>query len=743
MTDPDDLIQFETLPEDPEQVPHSVYTTRGYGDPDDIFGPDRKRRLPFPIPPLGKTIRYGGITALIVLIGIIAINVLQDDEPVSGIAPAPAPTRAVPTLPTSPLPPTAVPDPTATPLPTAQPVSVLGHTAPLAPAQLKAPSADATTTPQIAGTPAPAPELTPRQRSLIAAFASCDGRYQGDALEARLNTARAALATGVKTDSHFLEIALEDCDYTAEELPTPQPATPTPQPTVAPISTPAPPTPVHSTTLLMELPNARWLSHNNPQAISTLSSLTWTLSPLDNTAAGITTQLLHIAVEQPTLLQPIAEMPFLKTPDPFDLQALLSIRVLLQERPQELSRILSHPTLAGGITDAWTPVIAVLHHDPHPTELLNPSLVTTETTHLSTDYGSTTHVAIVRTRGGAPDTMDAVSQAAARVESYMAVPLPTGAIIVHFSDRNAPSSPAVNLSTHIAVRPVYDTSAETAVRQGLHQLIAHEIAHYYWTANPVWLDEGIAQVISYAAEQDRTGHPVAAITPPCPEIAHLSALERALATQQTISPHCEYAIGERLFLEIQHIVGEPAFRSQLQQLFQLSQDRDDPLTIKDVRHTMGDHPHARERINHWYLGESTDQSDLPYARIDISPPQPALPTINGIITGAHLSTRYQGEPTIQFSASQHRGPAYITIAYDHRVAGDPRTADLEIVEYFEDGFATRRTPHTIVAASQHSGGSFWLPVGPPDNTAWRTGSYWAMVYHQGHKVAQIHWNVTP
>ena len=734
MNDPEDITGFDRLPENPDDVPASVYSRHEFEYPDH----DSKRPSRF-----AKYVRIFGIASILAIAVITAVYFIQGDEQLANgrslALTTPSPNTAVTVAE-----PTPTNYPTATPFPTTTPAPVLPGGFML-PKPTHDPQA---TTPESTENSTPTPEtpfvFTAYQLSLVFAFASCNGLYEGDALTARAHAARDTIASRNHSTEQILNIAIGNCHYTPETLPTPGaevPITaipPTPIPTPTPFMPTAPPT-----TLLMELRHARWLAHNRPEFLSYLEHIPWILGPMDPASARTAQQLVYIAADNPQLLAAVVSMPFLQQPDDLDHQALHSLRILEQQSPARINSVMQHPTVASGITEAWTPVVAILHQIDHPAQYLNSAHVSVETSNATTANRTQVTLSIVRSTAGAFNMMHTLEQAVSNVEDYMTAPMPTTSIIVFVDDRLPDDAPAVNLGTHIGIAAQYDDPANQDAISRAPLMLAHEIAHYYWNDNRTWLDEGISNIVAYAAEEIRTGTPVRAVGPPCAEASNISQLETMAAHHTPITRQCDYSLSERLFLDLQQVHNHTGFQTRLKQLYALTAVPDSTLGIEQVRAVMGDHQQARALINHWYLGEPIPPTGHPLTRIDISAPNPAIPQINGYVQNAYLSLDYQGKPVIQFSAAQHQKPAYVNVHYLYNISGEPQQAVLEIIEYFQDGFATRSTPHTIVAEPHHSGGTFRIPVGPGDNTPWRTGSYWAMVYHQGYKIAQVQWNVTP
>ena len=155
---------------------------------------------------------------------------------------------------------------------------------------------------------------------------------------------------------------------------------PTPQPTLEPTTIPTisdyfnditptlttPTTPGYfdglPTARLAGSGNDQWLAQTRPQLAAKLSNLPWVRDGLSPHEAEIIEQLtyLYVATNTPEAAS-IPDMPFLQSIEPGDLHAVRSLKQISQKSPSTLQQIVNHPTFStGGITNDWTPVIAVL-----------------------------------------------------------------------------------------------------------------------------------------------------------------------------------------------------------------------------------------------------------------------------------------------------------------------------------------------------------------------------------------------
>ena len=141
----------------------------------------------------------------------------------------------------------------------------------------------------------------------------------------------------------------------------------------------------------------------------------------------------------------------------------------------------------------------------------------------------------------------------------------------------------------------------------------------------------------------------------------------------------------------------------------------------------------------WYYGTSPHDTN----RLDHSPADSRLPGINGRIDQAFISTGEDRGPVSRFSARSVNDWVFLNLKYSYRVSGGPYETSLDIAEYFEDGFETRRRSITLTAEDNYIGGTQWLSVGPAPSEPWAPGRYWVYVYEDGRKVAEVEYEVTP
>ena len=138
-------------------------------------------------------------------------------------------------------------------------------------------------------------------------------------------------------------------------------------------------------------------------------------------------------------------------------------------------------------------------------------------------------------------------------------------------------------------------------------------------------------------------------------------------------------------------------------------------------------------IASWYDG--TEPYDV--TPLDTRPLDARLPSINGRIDAAYTAAEWEGPAVSVFSGESADDWVKLILKYSYRFSGAPREVELEIVEYFEDGFQTKRRSAAITADGRSSGGTLRRAVGPPPGEPWAPGRYWVYVYYDQQKVAEV------
>ena len=566
-------------------------------------------------------------------------------------------------------------------------------------------------------------------------------------------------------------------------MPTPRPAsTPTPRPTA---------TPAYATAWA-NLPNVPWLEQNRPALAAAIKSLPWVVDgiaepereaveelvqlatfyeavfadligkpwvkdALGDPEVAVVQNLRWLAREDESAALRLVSMPFLNEVEPSDGVAMRSLWLLAHFNARDYQRVMSHPTLRAGISDDWAKIVAVLsgvsRTNPRLISvLLDPDRVTLEQRSITLPEAGTVDLAIIRTGPRSVRSMDLLEHAVSHAEAFMAEPFPTGYVALLFENAVAGSSVGTNFSTHIAVRPQYDVDDGSYAAESVPHTIAHEVAHYYWSGNRDWVDEGAADFMASIAESARTGQLAETNNPPCGDVRTIKDLEGLNAARGSDAFECNYSLGERLFGDLYRGLGDARFREGFRNLYLLSQvEGDDDAQadtqvgiseLKEALSTGADRaaPLVDVIVARWY--EGTEPYDA--SARDTTPVDPNLPRINGRIDQAFISTTSNGPPVSHVSAASLRGWIWLNLKYSYSVSGDPHMTALEIVEYFVDGFEFRRRSLILTAQERYSRTTQSLSVGGAPTERRAVGRYWVYVYHEdGRKVAEVQYEVVP
>ena len=338
---------------------------------------------------------------------------------------------------------------------------------------------------------------------------------------------------------------------------------------------------------------------------------------LDGYERGALEAMTNIAGIFETSAWLLLTMPFLQTIEHADVVALDSLSYLFQEGlgAVDFNDLLAHPLFKDGITDDQTMKVAMLHkvleYAPHRVDaLLDPSATTVERRMVELPLSGEVELAIVRPYRiqGTRQSMDLLENAVREAEKLMDAPLPYGrnnsrnAVWLLFENSVPIWAGGQHQRTNIAIRPQYDSDDDSYAH-----LIAHEVAHYYWTHGFSWIKEGMAEVMASVIERERVGSPVKATRAPCGVVKNIMELEALACEGGERGFDCNYSLGEGLFLDLLQHLGEDAFWEGARNLYAESLDgiyagiygNNVRLTgIEDVRQAFG--PEADAIISRWY-----------------------------------------------------------------------------------------------------------------------------------------------
>ncbi len=343
--------------------------------------------------------------------------------------------------------------------------------------------------------------------------------------------------------------------------------------------------------------------------------------------------------------------------------------------------------------------------------------------------------------------MELLEHAVRAAEDFMATPLPTDFVALLYEDAVHGSFAGTNFGTHIAIRPKYDVDDGSQEAEFAASNIAHEVAHYYWSGNEDWVDEGAADLMASVNEASRAAIPVRVTNNPCAYAANISDLGSLNTSRAAAAFTCNYALGERLFVDLYRTLGEEKFRQAFRELYLASEVEDDTneftgtrVGIEHVRAAFSKvGGNALDVIARWYDGS------VPYdlSRLDTRPVDPRLPSINGRIASAHIAFGPATPALAEISSQNRNNWALLVLKISYQVSSPREDVHLDIVEFYEDGTEFRRRGVTITAEAVYIGGTYSYSVGPSPSRAWALGRYYVYVYDGDRKVAEVQYVVTP
>ena len=269
----------------------------------------------------------------------------------------------------------------------------------------------------------------------------------------------------------------------------------------------------------------------------------------------------------------IRRMPFMKSIDSTDV--LLLKGLYYQERQGLLGVILNHSTIADGITDDETTLVTAVTTSRDAQQikrLLTAGEATVETIRTSSDRTPNLSISIVRAgKRSITDTSLQLELAVNHVETVMDRSLPTDHVILLLDDTGVTRGFAgTNYGQAIAYLRKGEFGTEWDKTQFMSGMV-HEVAHYFWSGNEDWVDEGIANSIenSYWKSVGTPSSMETRAREGC-TLGTLQDLSKAAPEQGNPQFMCNYHLGEKLFIDLQNIQGEKQFRNGLRRLHEMS-----------------------------------------------------------------------------------------------------------------------------------------------------------------------------
>lgn len=493
-------------------------------------------------------------------------------------------------------------------------------------------------------------------------------------------------------------------------------ATPTftPYPTSTPASTPTQPTytprpkPTATAVLAFRLSNlhnnenTRWLDHQLPELAEAIATLPWVEDGLTDAERTLINEISHVAVADAQVAREMISQPFLQQSyQTHDLHLVNAITSLLyEERVDDLRH--TEIWQRRSVTDSWAPAAAAVAAVASPNayrNYLDERKFTIGNHEVPTALNHDLRVSIIRKEGDAArsETAAIVQEAIDSIEKVMGAPLPTDHVIIIFDEQAVITGYA---GTHHGFAIASAPQTEDESRERLFSHIAHEAAHYWWSGNEDWLDEGLADTIAASASA-ANGYEVAAQPNRRRNCAARNLSEIGDAGENAEQFHCNYYLGEKLFRALQDTVPANEFREALQEIYSTSRRKHEELQlyragIIEVRRAFGDHSTI---VNRYWNGDvNTPETQGPDDQLNFT---------------SHLVVRWTQKP------------AYLNgvVSFSGTLAGDATLATRTVAEAQEfSGYAN----FTVNDANGDflgsilpplTGGSYWHLEDPADAVA--------------------------
>ena len=316
----------------------------------------------------------------------------------------------------------------------------------------------------------------------------------------------------------------------------------------------------------------------------------WVQDDITADEAAVIRDLYLTARAQDEALEPatnakalqLVDMPFLESVEQADAPAMESLRELEREQHGTFfgGDVPSH-VLSDGITDEEAKAVALLwgtntYKPEYVDDLLTQSGIFVEEKTIQLPLSGEVLLAVFRHRDQVTPSIDYLEHSVTFMEEIMANPLPVNYVALFFTDAIPEDVGGKFFRTHIGAKPHYDLVGATRWKRTPF-VIAHEVAHYYWRGNKWdWTDEGLAVFLATLSENRRTGFPVEARKTPCASAETIGELEAMFSEETgTEGSSCNYPLGEAIFLDLYHSLGEDTFSQGLRRLY-LKDLHDDP-----------------------------------------------------------------------------------------------------------------------------------------------------------------------
>ena len=285
-------------------------------------------------------------------------------------------------------------------------------------------------------------------------------------------------------------------------------------------------------------------------------------------------------------------MPFLLSPDTTDALAIRGMENLADQGL--LATLTDHSIFQDGLTDDETTLIAAIGTLRDAEEIqraLPPGAATIETARLGTELTPHLKISIVRTDSQSrPGTIEVTRDLLQFVENTMGLALPVDHVIIMLSENAVIDKYAgTNYGFAFSYLPKYEV-AEQGTREWRQFRLGfvHETAHYFWSGNEDWIDEGLANLFEYrfGLQMGLSPGQLQTLRKGCEahDLEMLSEWDPDLSEKDRY--HCAYYLGELLFQDLLASMDAETFTTSIQEYYRLSleaKEADSTPGVAEVR----------------------------------------------------------------------------------------------------------------------------------------------------------------
>ena len=492
---------------------------------------------------------------------------------------------------------------------------------------------------------------------------------------------------------------------------------------------------------------------------SDITGLPWVTSNPTNAELLTLLWLGELQEYNPSLVTSLVRMPFLQDHTPGDLEAIRTLTYMsrgtsrIAPNPQYARDLVSRAALAdgSGIDNTEAKIIAVMSmqyfggNDTFIEWLADYGTVEEKTS--AGQHGNTLTFAVVRVNETRQNStlMQSAIIATEDVETLMGEAFPSDFMGILVAD--CPDCLGRTNGISIEMDDRFDQTDYDDNRQ-LLSTMAHEIGHFWWTPNNEhenWVSEGAASYIGAYSVRSRFDDDDLTLSRwPCPYYRSIEHLRGDDPSYGSFGSFCNYALGERLFINLdRNMTAEDfttAFRNFHQRLSTFEEDEIDQ---------------GRSLLRAFCSECETNPRDLGSAGYTLARyygekifTDTGAPTgsIFNLGTADRVSIQDYGLRITGFARIQASSPdpdLWVRLRFDN-VVNPPEKATIHVEQYYEEREPYDRwTQERTVYFDEDDGEARIYPyLGDPDRRA--PGHHWVYIYNEnGEKIAEAEYQVLP